>query len=77
LEPRKQQIPERDLGKSKETFSEVTSLEEFNKPEASMTRHDEQTEVITSLKLDSGNLADAIVFAEILGKPLALRDTYI
>jgi hypothetical protein len=83
LEPRRRQTPECDLQESHETpgamagLEKMGGLEEMAGFEGATTTSDEQSEVITSLKLDSENLADAVVFAEILGKPLALRDTYI
>jgi hypothetical protein len=67
-----QHIPEEHLVKQSvdEVPADVSESGELDGRQMSV----EQIEEETSFKLDSENLADAIVYAEILGKPLALRD---
>jgi hypothetical protein len=76
LEPRKQhRAPEEPLKRrASEIPGETRTFEDVDRAETSITAVDEQIEEARSLRLDSENLADAIVYAEILGKPLALRD---
>jgi len=75
LEPKRQPIPERQARASGETPDEMAAgLEEFGKLEVSESSLGEHKAAMESLQLNSENIADAIVFAEILGKPLALRD---
>ncbi len=74
LEPRKRKNVEKDVTGPAEPIGDMAGLEDFGKLETGMASQNEPEAVITSLELNADNIADAIVFAEILAKPLALRD---
>lgn len=75
LEPVQQATPIGGREQAEASVEVLGDLKDFARlDDAPKSEQDEQKTVMDSLELNADNLADAIVFAEILGKPLALRD---
>ena len=77
LAPTRRPAPARERGGLEASSHEAESLDDFarleleKKPKRSKP---EKSAAVKSFELNADNLADAIVYAEILGKPLALRE---